>query len=127
MSGERAGEAREATDAATAREWDGLLAAAEPTEPRPLGELIERLRAGGQLIAIEGRVDGDAAPGAGSSAGGSDLTVRGVTYDSRHVLAESLFVAIRGGRSDGHDFVSAAADRGVHLRDGRLLEDAVLA
>jgi UDP-N-acetylmuramoyl-L-alanyl-D-glutamate--2,6-diaminopimelate ligase len=100
--------------------------------------LIERLRAGGQLMAIEGRADGETpVDGAASSAAGGDLAmhydraaggdlamhyeraaggdlaIRGITYDSRHVPAGSVFVAIRGGRSDGHDFVSTAAERGA--------------
>ena len=41
---------------------------------------------------------------------GIDLVVRDVHHDSRHVAHGSLFVAIPGERTDGHDFVDAAAD-----------------
>ena len=45
------------------------------------------------------------------SARGVALT--GVSVDSRHVVPGNLFVAIRGERVDGHDFVREAAARGA--------------
>lgn len=39
--------------------------------------------------------------------------VRGITYDSRVVRPGDLFVALRGGYYDGHDFVSQAIERGA--------------
>jgi len=39
----------------------------------------------------------------------------GVSTDSRQVAPGQLFVALRGERFDGHDFVAAAAERGVTL------------
>ena len=44
-----------------------------------------------------------------------DLSVRlsGVSHDSRKILPGYLFVAIRGEKSDGHEFVRAALDAGA--------------
>lgn len=55
---------------------------------------------------LEG-VSAEMSPGAG------DLRVRDVTSDSRRLGPESLFIAIRGERFDGHDFVPAAAAAGA--------------
>jgi UDP-N-acetylmuramoyl-L-alanyl-D-glutamate--2,6-diaminopimelate ligase len=41
------------------------------------------------------------------------LEVGGVAYDSRRVRPGDLFVAVRGERADGHDFVAAAAAAGA--------------
>ncbi|MBK9035374.1 MAG: UDP-N-acetylmuramoyl-L-alanyl-D-glutamate--2,6-diaminopimelate ligase [Myxococcales bacterium] len=43
---------------------------------------------------------------------GADVDVRAVTSDSRTVGAGALFVAVRGRRSDGHDFIATAVARG---------------
>ncbi len=61
---------------------------------RPLGELVEGLEA--EL-----------------TAGAGDQEIRGVTCDSRRVESGSLFIATRGERFDGHDFVPAAAEAGA--------------
>jgi len=45
---------------------------------------------------------------------GSSRAFSGVSIDSRSVGAQELFVAIRGERFDGHDFLEAAARKGVH-------------
>ena len=37
----------------------------------------------------------------------------GISDDSRKVARGDLFIAIRGWNSDGHDFLSAAAERGA--------------
>jgi UDP-N-acetylmuramoyl-L-alanyl-D-glutamate--2,6-diaminopimelate ligase len=84
-----------------------LLAAAEPTEPRPLGELIARLQAAGRL---HGARDGGRAIGPAALAA---LPVRSVTDDSRTVRAGTLFVAIPGLHVDGHDFVARAGEAGA--------------
>jgi UDP-N-acetylmuramoyl-L-alanyl-D-glutamate--2,6-diaminopimelate ligase len=84
-----------------------LLAAAEPTEPKPLGELLDRLAAGGIL---SGSRD------AGRGPGGSDLRrmqVSGIALDSREVRPGHVFVAIPGEHVDGHAFIGAAAARGA--------------
>ena len=84
-----------------------MLAAAEPAEPRPLGELIARLSAGGRLL---GARDGGKAIGPAALAG---IPIRGVTDDSRTVASGSLFVAIAGLHADGHGFVPAAEAAGA--------------
>src|SRR6185436_1029204 len=84
-----------------------LLAAAEPSDPRPLVELIARLAAGGRLRGARdgGRAIGPAALGS--------IAVRGVTDDSRAVAPGMLFVAVPGLHVDGHDYVEGAAARGA--------------
>jgi UDP-N-acetylmuramoyl-L-alanyl-D-glutamate--2,6-diaminopimelate ligase len=84
-----------------------LLAAAEPTEPRPLGGLIERLAAEG---ALHGARDGGRAI-APAALGG--VSIRGVTFDSRRVSPGALFVAVPGATADGHAYVEAAAAAGA--------------
>ena len=44
---------------------------------------------------------------------GADVDIRAVTADSRAVGAGDLFVAVRGRRADGHDFVGGAVERGA--------------
>src|SRR5690625_3146556 len=46
--------------------------------------------------------------------GGLNKTIRSVTYDSRKVVKESLFVAIQGFISDGHDYVNQAIKNGAN-------------
>ena len=65
---------------------------------RPLRELVERLRAGGRLAGTSGEL-------------GVNLT--GIADDSRRVDQGNLFVAVRGLRVDGHDYVAQAVDRGA--------------
>ncbi len=43
----------------------------------------------------------------------SDLEIRGIAYDSRKVESGALFVAIRGEKTDGNNFVSDAVARGA--------------
>ena len=83
---------------------DGGIRPDAPVEPRPLAELIERLRSRGQLV----RVAGDE-PRAARVPG---PTIAGIAYDSRLAGPDSLFVAIPGGHSDGHDFVRTAESSG---------------
>src|ERR1700738_5388717 len=45
------------------------------------------------------------------NAGG--LVARGYSIDSRTLVAGELFFAVRGERFDGHDFVTAAVERGA--------------
>jgi UDP-N-acetylmuramoyl-L-alanyl-D-glutamate--2,6-diaminopimelate ligase len=87
-----------------------LLAAAEPATPRRLGELIERLEACGRLRTVRAiePVDSGEEPVAPGS-----LAIGGIGFDSRHVQAGSLFVAIPGVHADGHEFVVAAAASGA--------------
>ncbi len=74
---------------------------------RPLGELIARLTAEGRLRGT--RLDGRAA----GSAALADVAVTSVTHDSRTVEDGALFVAVPGEHADGHDFATAAVDRGA--------------
>lgn len=70
--------------------------------PVPLRRLVERLSRDGLLRAPE--QDGR---------GGSDLMIADLTTDSRAVRAGSLFCAIRGTAGDGHDFITAAHQKGA--------------
>jgi UDP-N-acetylmuramoyl-tripeptide--D-alanyl-D-alanine ligase len=49
----------------------------------------------------------------GSMLGAAEAHAGAVSTDSRQVAAGELFVALRGERFDGHDFIEAAAGRGV--------------
>ena len=42
-----------------------------------------------------------------------DQDITGICYDSRKVTAGSLFVAIRGFQSDGHNYIPAALEKGA--------------
>jgi len=44
---------------------------------------------------------------------GADVEIRGVTTDSRRVQPGDLFVALRGERFDGHEFLPAVAAAGA--------------
>ncbi len=84
-----------------------LVRAAEPTDPQPIGPLVDRLAAAGRLRGARsgGRAIAPAALGT--------TAVSGVTGDSRAVRNGSLFVAIPGARADGHEFVADAAGAGA--------------
>ena len=56
---------------------------------------------------------GEAAAALGLSAVGEDVEFYGVGTDSRTIPAGALFVAVRGPRFDGHDFVDGAMRRGA--------------
>jgi UDP-N-acetylmuramoyl-L-alanyl-D-glutamate--2,6-diaminopimelate ligase len=45
--------------------------------------------------------------------GSLDQEITGIAYDSRRVMPGHLFVALRGERTDGHQYVEAAIDRGA--------------
>jgi len=49
----------------------------------------------------------------GQVAPGANWTAQGVSIDTRAVAADDLFVALKGPRFDGHDFVAAALDGGA--------------
>lgn len=84
-----------------------LLEQAEPTRTRLLQQLVDRLGMVGlhTVTRRDDRQDVVSDPGR--------LNIRGVTADSRHVVPESLFVAVAGSAADGHDFVEAAARAGA--------------
>lgn len=45
--------------------------------------------------------------------GSTDIEVKDVQIDSRRISAGSLFVAVRGEKSDGHNFINAAIEKGA--------------
>jgi UDP-N-acetylmuramoyl-L-alanyl-D-glutamate--2,6-diaminopimelate ligase len=104
-------------DPASAEAWDRLLSAAQPATPRPLGDLIERLETCGRLSDVPA---GSAGPAATIGTAAQDrerwigaVEICGVAFDSRRVGPGFVFVAVPGGRADGHDFVAAAAALGA--------------
>lgn len=48
-----------------------------------------------------------------SFTGDKKRLIRNIAFDSRNVTEDSLFVAVRGSKSDGHDFISAALKAGA--------------
>jgi UDP-N-acetylmuramoyl-L-alanyl-D-glutamate--2,6-diaminopimelate ligase len=44
-----------------------------------------------------------------------DRTVESIAYDSRRVQRNGLFVALRGEKNDGHEFISQAIERGASV------------
>src|SRR5881394_4046826 len=42
-----------------------------------------------------------------------DRAVESIAYDSRRVQRDGLFVALRGEKSDGHDFIGQAVEKGA--------------
>ena len=48
-----------------------------------------------------------------SIVGSTDRDVAGLAYDSRRVQRDTLFVALRGEKTDGHQFVDQAVERGA--------------
>lgn len=42
-----------------------------------------------------------------------DLVIKGISIDSRKIESHNLFIAIRGERFDGHDFIREALDKGA--------------
>ncbi len=47
--------------------------------------------------------------------GGLDREVESIAYDSRRVQRASLFVALRGEKSDGHNFIDQALEKGASV------------
>jgi UDP-N-acetylmuramoyl-L-alanyl-D-glutamate--2,6-diaminopimelate ligase len=72
---------------------------------RPLADLVDRWFAEGRLVG--GERPAEDAPG------GAGVRLTGVQDDSRQVARGNLFVAVRGLRVDGHDFVDGAVHRGA--------------
>lgn len=71
------------------------------TAGRRLAELVERLDTEGRLRSMVG------------SAETGDIALSGIADDSRRVEPGGLFVAVRGLRVDGHDFIAEAVERGA--------------
>ena len=55
----------------------------------------------------------EAAQGIGARMRGNDVRFTAVSTDSRKIAAGDLFVALRGPRFDGHDYITAARGRGA--------------
>jgi UDP-N-acetylmuramoyl-L-alanyl-D-glutamate--2,6-diaminopimelate ligase len=79
-----------------------------PRPGRPLAELVERWRSEDRRVALA-PVD----EGSPSHVGAETLEITGIRDDSRTVESGDLFVAIRGIRVDGHDYVRDAIERGA--------------
>jgi UDP-N-acetylmuramoyl-L-alanyl-D-glutamate--2,6-diaminopimelate ligase len=45
--------------------------------------------------------------------GNREMVISGISFDSRKVTEGSLFVAVKGTRSDGHEYISAAVSSGA--------------
>ncbi|MBF0449243.1 MAG: UDP-N-acetylmuramoyl-L-alanyl-D-glutamate--2,6-diaminopimelate ligase [Candidatus Magnetomorum sp.] len=45
----------------------------------------------------------------------SDIQITGIHYDSRKIQAGNVFVAIRGNKTDGHEFINNALDNGASV------------
>ncbi len=84
-----------------------LVAAAEPTAPKPLRGLLSRLAAVGLL---RGAVRAGAAVDPEALAG---VEIRSIAFDSRRAGPGGLFAAIPGARADGHAFLPAVAAAGA--------------
>lgn len=59
----------------------------------------------------------------------ANLPIRSACIDSREASVDGLFVALQGERVDGHDFIAAAAARGVRaalVQRGRLADPSQL-
>jgi UDP-N-acetylmuramoyl-L-alanyl-D-glutamate--2,6-diaminopimelate ligase len=86
---------------------EDLIHGAEPREPRPLGQVIDRIAEAGGLVGARegGRPIGPAAIGG--------IPVRSITADSRQVAPGALFVAVRGQHHDGHEFLDEVAALGA--------------
>ena len=46
---------------------------------------------------------------------GQELEVTGIQADSRLIQPGSLFVAIKGTQSDGHDYIEKAIEKGARV------------
>jgi UDP-N-acetylmuramyl pentapeptide synthase len=44
-----------------------------------------------------------------------DRAVEGIAYDSRRVQRNFLFVALRGERNDGHQFINQVVEKGASV------------
>src|SRR5207302_9929534 len=44
-----------------------------------------------------------------------DRPVESIAYDSRRAQRNGLFVALRGGKSDGHQFIAQAVEKGASV------------
>src|ERR1041385_8216819 len=59
--------------------------------------------------------------------GPTDRVVESIAYDSRRVQRNGLFVALRGEKSDGHDFIDAAIEKGATVIVAERVENPAVA
>lgn len=57
----------------------------------------------------------------GGQGGGLDTEISGIAYDSRKVVEDTLFIAVRGESLDGHDFIQDAIQKGAAVVVGETL------
>jgi UDP-N-acetylmuramoyl-L-alanyl-D-glutamate--2,6-diaminopimelate ligase len=61
--------------------------------------------------------------------GDTDVAISSICLDSRHVSANSLFIALLGNALDGHDYIESALEKGakaiVHEKDLKEYKDGV--
>lgn len=62
---------------------------------------------------INGKIKDVAAAVGGTLSGSADVPFKGVCTDSRQIQKGQLFVAIKGPRFDGHEFISDVIERGA--------------
>jgi UDP-N-acetylmuramoyl-L-alanyl-D-glutamate--2,6-diaminopimelate ligase len=74
-------------------------------DTQPLADLVDRWFAEGRLVGAQRPAE--------DTAGEAGIKVTGVQDDSRRVAPGNLFVAVRGLRVDGHDFIDEAVHRGA--------------
>src|ERR1041384_6851764 len=55
------------------------------------------------------------APAVRQVIGTLDRTVENIAYDSRRVQRNGMFVALRGEKSDGHEFIGQAIEKGASV------------
>jgi len=104
------------SDPAAHRVTDALeraLLAAERAESRPLGELMTRLEAAGDLVGLHGVDAGEGAHGDAGRAAAAAIAIGAIRDDSRDVRPGDLFVAIPGAHTDGHRHLAAAFAAGA--------------
>src|ERR1700756_5154091 len=59
--------------------------------------------------------------------GTPDRAVESIAYDSRRVQRNGLFLALRGEKSDGHDFIDQAIEKGATVIVTERAENPALA
>ena len=45
--------------------------------------------------------------------GNKDIVIDNITFDSRNVEANSMFIAVRGTKSDGHNYIEQTIEKGA--------------
>jgi UDP-N-acetylmuramoyl-L-alanyl-D-glutamate--2,6-diaminopimelate ligase len=61
--------------------------------------------------------------------GSTDIDIENITFDSRNVVKGSLFIAVKGTKVDGHEYIEQAVKSGatviVHQDDVKILNEAI--